>query len=72
LLKGCSIVGVWWGGFMRNEPEFSAACTAELMDWFREGRVKPHISARYPLARAAEALEQVAQRKVVGKVVLVP
>jgi NADPH2:quinone reductase len=72
LLKGCSIVGVWWGGFLRNEKAHSAACTQELMEWFRAGRVRPHISARYPLSQAAEALEQVAQRRVVGKVVLVP
>jgi len=72
LLKGCSIVGVWWGGFLRNERANSAACTQALMEWFRAGRVRPHISARYPLSQAAEALVQVAQRRVVGKVVLVP
>lgn len=71
LLKGCSIVGVWWGGFLRNEPQRATIFTEELIEWFRQGKVRPHISGRYPLRRAPEALRQVAQRKVTGKIVLV-
>lgn len=72
LLKGCSIVGVWWGGFLRAEPQRAAALTNELVEWFRQGKVKPYISQRYRLEQAAQALEEVAQRKVTGKIVLVP
>jgi NADPH2:quinone reductase len=72
LLKGCSIVGVWWGGFLRSEPGHSAALTAELIELFRNGTLRPHISGRYPLEQATDALLHVAQRKVTGKIVLVP
>ncbi|TCP08192.1 NADPH:quinone oxidoreductase family protein [Caldimonas thermodepolymerans] len=72
LLKGCAIVGVWWGGFLRAEPQRAAALTRELVEWFRCGKVRPYVSKRYPLAQAAQALEDVAQRRVTGKMVLVP
>ncbi|PPE70153.1 NADPH:quinone oxidoreductase family protein [Caldimonas thermodepolymerans] len=72
LLKGCAIVGVWWGGFLRAEPQRAAALTRELVEWFRCGKVRPYVSKRYSLAQAAQALEDVAQRRVTGKMVLVP
>ncbi|KRB79908.1 NADPH:quinone oxidoreductase family protein [Noviherbaspirillum sp. Root189] len=72
LLKGCSIVGVWWGGFLRSEPERAAALTRELVEWFRQGKVRPYISKRYPLEQAAQALAEVAARKATGKIVLLP
>ena len=71
LLKGCSIVGVFWGEFTRREPERFAEEMRQLGRWYGEGRIRPHISATYPLDRAADALNDMAQRKVVGKVVLV-
>ena len=70
LLKGCAIVGVFWGAFTRNEPRRNEANLQELLAWFKAGKVRPHISARYPLERAAEALRDVMERKVKGKVVL--
>ncbi len=70
LLKGCSIVGVFWGAFTRNEPQRNASNLQELMRWVGEGRLRPHVSARYPLERAADALHDLAARKVQGKVVL--
>ena len=70
LLKGCSIVGVFWGEFTKREPESFAAAMAKLGRWYGEGRLKPHISATLPLERAAEALTLMAERKVKGKVVL--
>jgi NADPH2:quinone reductase len=70
LLKGCSIVGVFWGAFTRNEPRRNEANLQELLAWFKAGKVKPYISARYPLERAADALRDVMERKVKGKVVL--
>ena len=70
LLKGCSIVGVFWGAFTRNEPEHNRRNNEELMQLFAAGKVKPHIHATYPLERAAEALNDVLHKRVSGKVVL--
>jgi len=70
LLKGCAIVGVFWGAFTRNEPRRNEANLQELLEWFKAGKVRPHISARYPLERAADALRDVMERRVKGKVVL--
>jgi len=71
LLKGCAIVGVFWGEFSRREPDRFAASMRLLAGWFAEGKLKPHISATFPLERAAEALTLMAARRVAGKVVLV-
>ena len=70
LLKGCSIVGVFWGEFTRREPERFAESMARLGRWYTEGRLKPHISETFPLERAADALTRMANREVKGKVVL--
>ena len=70
LLKGCSIVGVFWGDFTRREPQRFAEAMQRLGRWYAEGRLKPHVSATFPLDRAAEALTMMANRQVIGKVVL--
>ena len=70
LLKGCSIVGVFWGAFTRNEAENNRRNNDELMQLFIAGKVKPHIHGTYPLERAAEALNEVLYKRVNGKVVL--
>lgn len=70
LLKGASIVGVFWGDFARREPKAFAASAAQLAAWYAEGRLKPHVSATFPLERAVDALEEMAARRVKGKVVL--
>lgn len=72
LLKGCSIVGVFWGAFTEREPQRNAENLRELMDWLSQGILKPHISATYPLERASDALYDILNRKVLGKAVLVP
>jgi NADPH:quinone reductase len=72
LLKGSALVGVYWGDWTRREPAAAAAGMAELLDWLAAGKLKPHLSARYPLARAAEALVALAGRKVAGKLVVEP
>jgi len=72
LLKGCSIVGVFWGDFLRREPEAFAASVERLGQWHAEGKIKPHISGTFSLARAADAIKQMAERKVIGKLVIVP
>ncbi|MBL8379369.1 MAG: NADPH:quinone oxidoreductase family protein [Burkholderiales bacterium] len=72
LLKGCAIVGVFWGDFARREPKPNYEMMKELFTWLGEGRIKPHISARYPLAKTAAALNAMAARQVTGKVVILP
>jgi NADPH2:quinone reductase len=70
LLKGCAIVGVFWGDFVRREPDRFAASVARLSAWYREGKLRPHVSRTFPLERTAEALRLMADRQVVGKVVI--
>jgi len=70
LLKGCSIVGVFWGAFTAREPETNRKNFAELFRWHEEGKLRPHISHRFPLARAAEALDAIVNRQVIGKAVI--
>jgi NADPH2:quinone reductase len=70
LLKGCAIVGVFWGEFTRREPQRFLAAMDKLERWFAEGKLKPHVSATFPLERAADALAMMAGRNVKGKVVL--
>jgi NADPH2:quinone reductase len=72
LLKGFSIVGVFWGSFTRKEPKKNEANVRELLGWIAGGKLKPLVSAAYPLAQAARALKDVMERKVKGKVVLIP
>lgn len=71
LIKGCSIVGVWVGAFSKREPARHRANIDQIWKWVAEGRIKPHVSARYPIERAADALNELMARKVAGKVVLV-
>ena len=70
LLKGCAIVGVFWGAFTRNQPQDNRRNNEELLQMYLEGKIKPHIHATYPLERAAEALNEVMNKRVSGKVVL--
>mmetsp|Transcript_48520 Transcript_48520/g.114465 ORF Transcript_48520/g.114465 Transcript_48520/m.114465 type:complete len:359 (+) Transcript_48520:49-1125(+) len=72
LLKGCSIVGVFWGAMTIKEPKHNVVLLTELMELYTAGKVKPVISATYPLEKAGEAMNAMAERKVTGKVVLVP
>jgi NADPH2:quinone reductase len=70
LLKGCAITGVFWGDFARREPKAFAESIGQLGIWYREGKLKPHVSQTFPLAQAVDALKLMAARKVKGKVVL--
>lgn len=70
LLKGCQIVGVFWGAFTQREPQTHQQYLAELFDWYAKGRIKPRISASFPLDRAADAIRMLEDRKVLGKVVV--
>ena len=71
LLKGCQVVGVFWGSFTAREPERNLRNLAELADWCAKGILKPLVSATYPFEDAAKALRSMLDRKVTGKVVLV-
>jgi len=72
LLKGCDIVGVFWGDFARRNPEANAANNAGLIALYSEGKIKPRVSARFPLARGGEAISLLAERGALGKVVVTP
>jgi len=72
LLKGASIVGVFWGDFTRREPEANLAGMKEMFGWLQEGKLRPHVSGTYGLAEVPRALEDMAARKVTGKVLIVP
>jgi NADPH2:quinone reductase len=72
LLKGCSIVGVFWGRFIGEEPEVNKENMAELMGWLKDRTIKPLISGEYKLEEAVKALQDMSARKVKGKIVLVP
>src|SRR5688572_3510411 len=70
LLKGASVVGVFWGDFVRREPAHFAESLRQLTKWYADGRLKPHVSQTLPLEKAAEALKLMAPRQVTGKLVL--
>jgi NADPH2:quinone reductase len=70
LLKGASVVGVFWGDFVRREPARFAESLRQLAKWYGEGKLKPHVSQTLPLEKAAEALKLMAARQVKGKLVL--
>lgn len=70
LIKGASIVGVFWGAFTQVEPSLHAANMAELMGWFRAGQLKPHVSNRFALDDGPAAIRWMMDRKAMGKVIL--
>ena len=72
LLKGCQIVGVFWGQFAMREPERNRAHAARVFDAVAAGKLSPRVWKTLPFERAGEALELMEQRKVLGKLVLTP
>jgi NADPH2:quinone reductase len=72
LLKGCDIVGVFWGAFTERDPKGHQANMAQLVAWAAEGRLSAHVHEVYPLAKTADALKALSARKVMGKVILRP
>jgi NADPH2:quinone reductase len=71
LLKGASLVGVFWGDFARREPQANAAMMMELAQWYAQGRIKPVIDSTLPLAELKSAYARMGSREVKGKLVLV-
>ena len=72
LLKGCDIVGVFWGAFTEREPEGNAANMAQLVTWAAQGKLSAHVHEVFPLADTPQALKVLADRKAMGKVILRP
>ncbi len=72
LLKGCQIVGVFWGSFAMREPQRNRENSQKILQWVGEKKLQPHVDATLPFDRAAEALERLEKRQVLGKLVLVP
>ncbi|HXY98838.1 MAG TPA: NADPH:quinone oxidoreductase family protein [Stellaceae bacterium] len=70
LVKNIDIIGFFWGSYRLHKPELMAQSYEQLFRWFAEGKLKPHISHRLPLAEAAAALALIKTRKSTGKVVL--
>jgi NADPH2:quinone reductase len=71
LLKGASIVGVFWGDFVRREPKANAALMAQLAQWYGEGKVRPVIDQLLPMHQLHAAYARMNGRQVLGKVVMV-
>lgn len=72
LVKGTALVGVFWGRFTEEEPGRNTTNNRVIMDWVAEGRLRPRLQKAYPLDRAQEALTWVAERRAIGRVVVVP
>ncbi|MCY1535849.1 Zinc-binding dehydrogenase [compost metagenome] len=70
LLKGASVVGVFWGSFAQRQPQDNLANFQQLFAWYAEGKLKPLVSQTFPLERAADAINALATRQAVGKVVV--
>jgi NADPH2:quinone reductase len=72
LLKGASVVGVFWGDYTKREPQANERDVAEMMTLLSAGKLRPHISATYSLDQVPQALIDMANRRVTGKVLIVP
>jgi len=72
MLKGCEIMGVFWTSFAQRAPAVHRENTAQLYAWCKDGKLVPHIHGTFPLAQTADALSQIAGRKVTGKVIVKP
>ncbi|MEI5686251.1 NADPH:quinone oxidoreductase family protein [Sphingomonas kyungheensis] len=70
LLKSCDVCGVFWGAFAARDPQANAAHVATLFDLWRDGRIAPKVTARYPLDRGGDAIAAMAARTAIGKLVV--
>ncbi|MBC7907441.1 MAG: NADPH:quinone oxidoreductase family protein [Rhodospirillaceae bacterium] len=70
LVKNVTVIGYWWGAYRKLNPALVRDSLAECMEWWAEGKLKPHVSKTLPLADAAAALELLKSRAATGKVVL--
>ena len=72
LLKSANVLGVFWGAWTERDADGHRANTAQLLKWAADGHLSSHVHAVYPLSEAAAALKAIAERKVMGKVILRP
>jgi len=70
LVKNCSIVGVFWGAYMKRDPQVLMGSFMELLTWYSQGKLNPLVSQTYPLDQAVDAFEHMLARKSVGKLVI--
>jgi NADPH2:quinone reductase len=71
LLKGCAVVGVFWGQFAKLEPKVNLQNTRQLLAWIQEGKIRQHVGKKYSLDEAPQALQDLMDRKMLGKGVVV-
>ena len=72
MLKGCNVLGVFWGEAVVRDPEGHKENMTQLLEWVAEGKLKPHVHATYPMDQISDALTEIADRKVRGKVIVTP
>ncbi|MGD0147099.1 MAG: NADPH:quinone oxidoreductase family protein [Xanthobacteraceae bacterium] len=72
LLRGCDIRGVFWGAWLKREPQAQRAIMTDIVKWCADGKLSAHVHAAYPLAEIAIALKAISDRKVMGKILLRP
>jgi NADPH2:quinone reductase len=70
LLKGATILGVWWGGLMKADRAMAHELMQQLVDYLVAGRIQPSVMAEYPLSAAYDALNDLANRKTTGKLII--
>ncbi|MDG9668113.1 NADPH:quinone oxidoreductase family protein [Hahella sp. CR1] len=70
LLKGCEVVGVFWGAFTQRQPQDNLQNFQRMFQWMQEGRLQPRVSKVYPFEQAAQAISDMAERRLVGKAVV--
>ncbi len=70
LVKNLTVMGLYWGGYLTFRPDVLTASLRTLADWIADGSLKPHISHRFPLSQASEALACLRERRSTGKIVV--
>ncbi len=70
LVKNCSVIGLYWGAYLQHNPELLHRSLSELLDWYTQGKLKPHVSQTFPLQQAPQALAELLARRTTGKVVI--
>ena len=71
LLKGAAVVGVFWGDFVKREPQANAAALMQLAQWYAQGKIKPVLDRQLPMSEVRQAYERMGTRQVMGKLLLV-
>ncbi len=70
LLKSCDVVGVFYGAWRGRDPQGAQQNFKEMLDWYEQGKLKPHVSMTFPLEKAGDAMNALLGRKATGKIVL--